>query len=85
MKNKLTETKIESAIERAGQLFSRITCLGAVILICSTASAQNLFVSGRDVHGGEIFKFTWDGVQRIFASGANCLCLQIELPCKPCC
>jgi DNA-binding beta-propeller fold protein YncE len=43
--------------------------LGAVILICSSASAQNLFVSGSDAHGGEIFKFTWDRVQSIFASG----------------
>ena len=61
MKTKLTETKFKSAIGRAGQLFSRIACLGAVILICSSASAQNLFVSGSDARGGEIFKFTWDG------------------------
>jgi len=26
-------------------------------------------VSGRDAGGGEIFKFTWDGRQSIFASG----------------
>ena len=26
-------------------------------------------MSGRDSRGGEIFKFTWDGVQSIFASG----------------
>jgi glucose/arabinose dehydrogenase len=38
-------------------------------LICSSVSAQSLFVSGRDAHGGEIFKFTWDGGQSIFASG----------------
>jgi len=43
--------------------------LATVILICSNASAQNLFVSGRDPNGGEIFKFTWDGRQSIFASG----------------
>jgi hypothetical protein len=40
-----------------------------MILICSSASGQNLFVSGRDAGGGEIFKFTWDGGQSIFASG----------------
>jgi hypothetical protein len=38
-------------------------------LTCSSASAQNMFVSGRDAGGGEIFKFTWDGGQSIFASG----------------
>jgi len=69
VKTKLTETKCESAIWRAGQLFSRVACLGAVILMCSSASAQNLIVSGRDAGGGEIFKFTWDGRQGIFASG----------------
>jgi DNA-binding beta-propeller fold protein YncE len=69
MKTKITEATFRSALERAGQLFSRIACLGAVILICSSASAQNLFVSGVDANGGEIFKFTWDGGESIFASG----------------
>ena len=69
MKTKLTETKFRSAIGSARQLFSRVACLAAVILICSNASAQNLFVSGRDLNSGEIFKFTWDGRQSIFASG----------------
>ena len=69
MKTKLTETKFKSVLGRAGQLFSRIVWLGAAILTCSGASAQNLFVSGRDAGGGEIFQFTWDGGQTIFASG----------------
>src|SRR5215510_5406206 len=69
MKTKPIKTKFKAAIGRAGQLFSRAACLGAVILICSSASAQNLFVSGTDAHGGEIYKFTWDGKQSIFASG----------------
>ena len=69
MKTKLIETKFRSALGRAGQLLSKVVWLGAVILICSSASAQNLFVSGRDAGGGEIFKFTWDGKQSIFASG----------------
>ena len=51
------------------RLFSRIACLGAVVLTCATTSAQNLFVSGTDAHGGEIFKFSWDGKHSIFASG----------------
>jgi sugar lactone lactonase YvrE len=71
MKTKLTETKFKSALGRTGQLFSRVVWLGAAILICSSASAQNMFVSGTDLRGGEIFKFSWDGKQSIFASGLN--------------
>ena len=69
MKTKLTKTNFKVASGLARQLFSGIACLGAVILICSSASAQNLFVSGSDTRGGEIFKFSWDGGQSIFASG----------------
>ena len=68
MKTKLTEARFRSAFGRAGQFFSMVA-LGAAILTCSSASAQNLLVSGRDAHGGEIFRFTWDGKQSIFASG----------------
>ncbi len=68
MKTKVTEGKFRSALRRVGRFFSMVA-LGAAILICSSASAQNLFVSGRDSGGGEIFKFTWDGAQSIFASG----------------
>jgi sugar lactone lactonase YvrE len=71
MKTNLTETKFTSALGRVGQLFSRVVWLGAAILICSGASAQNMFVSGTDSRGGEIFKFSWDGKQSIFASGLN--------------
>jgi hypothetical protein len=75
MKTKLTETKFKCAPGAVRQLFSRIACLGAAILICSSASAQNLFVSGTEPSKnclggcGAIFKFTWDGGQSIFASG----------------
>src|SRR5436190_17041798 len=75
MKTKVTETKFISTICRANQLFSRIACFGAVILICSSAWAQNLIVSGsgplKNCPGGcgEIYKFTWDGRQSILASG----------------
>ena len=52
---------------------SKLTLLFAVLLtlgaVRSQASAQNLCVSGRDASGGEIFKFTWDAKQSIFASG----------------
>ena len=66
MKTKLSKAK----------LFSRLACLGATILICSSASAQNLFVSGNGglknclrSGCGVVYKFTWDGVQSIFAGG----------------
>ena len=68
MKTKVTESKFRSALGRVGQFFSMVA-LGAAILTCSSASAQNLFVSGKDAGGGEIFEFTWDGAQSIFASG----------------
>jgi len=68
MKTKITEARFRSAFGRAGQFFSMVA-LGAAILTCSSASAQNLFVSGRDARGGEIFQFTWDGKQSTFASG----------------
>jgi sugar lactone lactonase YvrE len=69
MNTKTTETKFKSAIGFASGLFSRIACSGAAILICTSAFAQNLFVSGTDTRGGEISKFTWDAKQTIFASG----------------
>ena len=68
MKTKLTKLNWQRAFKRAGNFISMAT-LGAAILICSSASAQNLFVSGRDANGGEIFKFTWDGRQSIYVSG----------------
>ena len=57
------------------KLFSGAACLGTVILICASASAQNLFVSGSEPQKnctgacGAIYKFTWDGGQSIFVSG----------------
>jgi len=68
MKTKVTQGKFRSALRRVGRFFGMVA-LGAAILTCSSASAQNLFVSGTDSGGGEIFKFTWDGAQSIFASG----------------
>jgi hypothetical protein len=42
MKTKVTRAKFRSALGRVGQLFRRVAWLGAVILICSCASAQNM-------------------------------------------
>jgi DNA-binding beta-propeller fold protein YncE len=69
MKAKVTEAKCSAAFGRVGQLFSRVAWFGAVILICSGASAQNMFVSGTDAGGGEIFKFPLAGPETIFATG----------------
>jgi DNA-binding beta-propeller fold protein YncE len=59
-----------------GNPITKLKLLLAVLLTLGVAVAQadilpgvSLFVSGRDARGGEIFKFTWDGVQSIFASG----------------
>jgi DNA-binding beta-propeller fold protein YncE len=77
MKTKLTESKFKCAPGVAGRLFSRIACLGAVILICSSALAQNLFVSGNArlkncrPPCGVIYEFSWDGRQSIFTVGLN--------------
>jgi len=77
MKKKLTEGKCRSALGRVGHLFSRVVWLGAIILICSGASAQNLFVSGnarlKNCPGtcGVIYEYTWDGSQSIFTIGLS--------------
>jgi hypothetical protein len=69
MKAELTKAKFRSALGRVGPLCSRVVWLGAIILICSGASAQNMFVSGTDAGGGEIFKFPLAGAETIFATG----------------
>jgi sugar lactone lactonase YvrE len=75
MKTRLTETQFKSPVGTGDQLLSRAACLGAIILMCSTAWAQNLFVSGSGAGGGDwwgsgaVFEFTWDGKQSIFAFG----------------
>jgi DNA-binding beta-propeller fold protein YncE len=80
MKTKLTGAKFKSALGLVGQLFSRVACLGVVIFVCSSVSAQNLFVSGYGCSGeilkdppacGRIFRFTSGGQQSIFVSGMN--------------
>ena len=77
MKSKLTERKFKCAPSFAKQLSSGIACLGAAIVICSSAWAQNLFVSGNArlkncrLPCGVIYKFTWDGAQSIFTVGLD--------------
>jgi sugar lactone lactonase YvrE len=75
MKNKPTETKFKSAPGVRRDLFSRVACLGALILICSSAAAQNLFMSdgysGIERDLGNIYKIAPDGVRSSFASELN--------------
>ena len=79
MKTKLTEAKFKSALGLVGQLFSRVACLGVAIFVCSSALAQNLFVSGFGCSGeipdppacGKILKFTSGGQRSVFVSGMN--------------
>ncbi|PYM09978.1 MAG: hypothetical protein DMF15_03705 [Verrucomicrobia bacterium] len=68
MKNELTKTTFKSALDEACYLFGRAICLGALSLGCSSAPAQNLFVSS-DAAGGNIYEFTPNGVRSTFASG----------------
>jgi len=67
MKNKQTETKSKST-PGVAHLLTWIVCWGTLILVCSSAPAQNLFVSS-DAAGGNIYEFTANGVRSTFASG----------------
>jgi sugar lactone lactonase YvrE len=67
MKTKLTKAEPKSALRGVRQLFCTIPCLGTFILICFSASAQNLFVSSDA--GRNIYEFTPNGVRSTFASG----------------
>src|SRR5215472_3302119 len=75
MKTNITKAKSRSALGRVRQLFSATVCLGAVILICTSASAANLFMSdgysGLQHNLGHIYKFTPRGVVSTFASGLD--------------
>jgi hypothetical protein len=59
----------KSIIHAVLHSFSGVICAGVVLLISSSAQAQNLFVS--DYWGNCINEFTPDGTQSTFASGLN--------------
>ncbi len=73
MKNKQTETKSRSGFGLTRHLISGVLCFAVISLICSSASAQNLFAVGVDPttggFNGSIDEFTPNGVRSIFASG----------------
>ena len=72
MKNKQTERKSRSGFGLTRHLISGVLCLAVISLICSSASAQNLFAVDAPGHiYGNIDEFTPNGVRSTFASGLN--------------
>ena len=72
MKNKQTETKSRSGFGLTRHLIGGVLCLAVISLICSSASAQNLFaVDAVQGNYGNIDEFTPNGVRSTFASGLN--------------
>ena len=75
MKNKQTERKSRSGFGLTRHLIGGVLCLAVISLICSSASAQNLFVSdgysGIEHNLGHIYKIPPNGVRSTFASGLN--------------
>ena len=72
MKNKQTERKSRSGFGLTRHLIGGVLCLAVISLICSSASAQNLFAV--DVQGpiyGNIDEFTPNGVRSTVASGLD--------------
>ena len=61
------KTKFKSTISAIRHSFFGVVCLGVVLLISSSAQAQNLFVGS----GGNILEFTPGGVESTFASGLS--------------
>ena len=70
MKNKQTETKSRCGLGLTRHLIGGVLCLAVISLICSSASAQNLFaVDAVQGNYGNIDEFTPNGVRSVFASG----------------
>ena len=69
MKTNLTQTKFESAWA-SRTVFQQVAVGSGDSDLLQRVRAEPVRV-GKDPRGGEIFKFTWDGKQSIFASGLN--------------
>ena len=65
------KTKFKSIIRAACHSFGGVVCAGAVLLIASSAQAQNLFVSNQLSGSGSITEITPGGAQSTFASGLD--------------
>ena len=69
MKKEQTETKLKPTLGLTRHLISGVVYFGALILSCSSASAQNLFAVDADSDGFAIIdEFTPNGVPSTFAS-----------------
>src|SRR6516165_1856328 len=75
MKDKQTKTKFKSPLRLTRYLLSRAISLGTLVLICSSAPAQNLFMSdgysGIARNLGHIYEIGPNGVPSTLASGLN--------------
>ena len=69
MKKKQTETKSRRGFVLTRHLIDGVICLAVISLICSRASAQNLFAV--DLNNGNIDEFTSNGVRSTIAFGLN--------------
>ena len=63
------KTKFKSNIRAGCHSFGGVVCVGAVLLIASSAQAQNLFET--DLHSGNIYEYTPGGARSTFASGLD--------------
>jgi len=61
------KTKFKFSIDAACHPFGGVVCAGVVMLIASSAQAQNLFAS--DYYSGNIYEYTPGGARTTFASG----------------
>jgi len=64
---KLTKTKLKSSSRVAWHSSGVSICAGALLLISSSAQAQNIFVS--DYYSGNIYQYTPGGTRSTFATG----------------
>jgi glucose/arabinose dehydrogenase len=72
MKKKQRETKSRCGFGLTRYLIGGVMCLAVISLICSRASAQNLFaVDAVQGNYGNIDEFTPNGVRSTFAFGLN--------------
>jgi glucose/arabinose dehydrogenase len=69
IKMKPMKTKFKSNIRAGCHSFGGVVCVGAVLLIASSAQAQNLFET--DLHSGNIYEYTPGGARSTFASGLD--------------
>jgi DNA-binding beta-propeller fold protein YncE len=66
-----TEMKLRSGVGLTRHLISGVLCLAVIRLICSSASAQNLFAVDPVGNYANIDEFTRNGRQSTFASGLS--------------